>query len=143
MDRTPQQIGRANRRAGTANQLAFAAWLRDTIWPYAEMQHRNGTGDITATWDINVETTIAGWDQIWIKLEQSAHDARRRGLSLYCVVKKRQGKHDPGESAVLMPAKIFFPMVAELEKRQRQEADAELAYEKGYAAGYRAGEQGE
>lgn len=141
--RTPQQIGKANRRAGATNQAAFAAWLRENVWPYAEMQHRNGVGDITATWDINVETTLAGWDQIWIKLEQSAHDARQRGLDLYCVVKKRQGKQDPGESAVLMPAKLFFPLLATLEKLQRQEQDAELAYEKGYAAGYRVAVRGE
>lgn len=141
MARTPQQLGASNRRAGKVWQLACASWLRlSTPFRHAAYEVRNGSSDIIGTWDVAVEATVTTWDKIWIKLDQAERDAANRGLDIWCVWKKRTGKSDPGEGAIVMPAKIFWPLVADLEAYQQAEADYHLNWEKAFAAGFRAAE---
>jgi hypothetical protein len=143
MARTPQQIGASNRRNGKHAQLDAAAWLRDHGYPHAAYEIRNGVSDILGTWDVGVEVTLTTWDKIWIKLDQAERDARRRGLDIWCVWKKRRGKTDPGEGAIVMPAKVFWPLMSDLEAYQRAEADFHLDWEKAFAAGFKAAKEGE
>ena len=134
--RTPQQIGRSNRRNGKDWQLACAAWLRqEGHYPHASYEVREGASDILGTGDIAVECTLTTWDKIWLKLDQAARDAKRRGLDNYVVWKKRSGSRDPGLGLVCMPAKQFWPLMAELDKRRRQEEDAEYEFERGFRMG--------
>jgi hypothetical protein len=133
--RTPAQIGRSNRARGKNWQLACSAWLRDHGYPHAAYEVRNGSGDIFGTGDVSTECTLAGWDQIWLKLGQAGRDAHARGLDDYVVWKKRTGTTDPGDGAVLMPARLFWPLMAELEARRRSEADALHEFDRGVRAG--------
>ena len=139
-ERTPQQIGRANRRAGKDAQLAGAAKARTLGYPNAAYEVRNGSSDIIGTGDLAIEVTTTGWDKIWIKLDQAARDAKRRGLDAYCVWKKRNGKTDMGEGAIIIPAKLFLPMMADLDAYRRTEMDAQLQFERGYRLGREARE---
>jgi hypothetical protein len=141
--RTPQQIGASNRRAGKAWQLACAATLRALGYPSAAYEIRNGASDIIGTGDVGVECTVTTWDKIWIKLDQAGRDAARRGLDTYCVWKKRAGATDPGEGAIVIPARLFWPRVADLEAYQRAEMDYVDTWEKGFAAGFTAATKGE
>jgi len=143
MPRTPQQIGASNRRNGKHAQLDAAAWLRDHGYPHAAYEVRNGSSDIIGTWDVAVEVTLTTWDKIWIKLDQAERDAKRRGLDIWCVWKKRRGKADPGEGAIVMPAKVFWPLMADLEAYQRAEANYHLDWEKAFAAGFKAAKEGD
>jgi len=143
MARTPQQIGASNRRNGKHAQLEAAAWLREHGYPHAAYEVRNGVSDILGTWDVGVEVTLTTWDKIWIKLDQAERDARRRGLDIWCVWKKRRGKTDPGEGAIVMPAKVFWPLMSDLEAYQRAETDFHLDWEKAFAAGFKAAKEGE
>jgi len=143
MTRTPQQIGSANRRAGKAWQLACANWLRGHGFPHAEYIVRNGSSDISGTWDIAVEATVTTWDKIWIKLDQAARDGRNRGLDIWCVWRKRTGATDPGEGAIVMPARLFWPLMADLDAYQRAEMEFVDTWEKAFAAGFKAGAKGE
>ena len=139
--RTPAQIGRANRRAGKDWQLACSAWLREHGFPNAAYEIRNGQSDIIGTWDVATECTLADWSKAWIKLAQAEADAGRRGLDLWCVWKKRQrnqgdrGAADPGQGMIMMPAHLFWPLMADLEAYQRAEMDFTSAWERGYRAG--------
>jgi hypothetical protein len=141
--RTHQEIGRSNRRSGKAWQLACAAKLRTLSYPNAAYEIRNGASDILGTGDVAVECTVTTWEKIWIKLDQARRDGQRRGLDIYCVWKKRNGTTDPGDGAIVMPAGLFWPLMADLEAYQRAEAGAQLDYDRGYAAGFRAGSKGE
>lgn len=135
--RTPQQIGRANRRAGYDFQLACAAWLRDNGYPHAEYVNRNGSGDIAGTGDVSVETTQTAWGKIWIKLGQSTRDAIARNLPIPVVWKKKNGKSDPAEGIILISPRLFWPMMLELDAYRRNEMDAQLQFERGYELGRR------
>jgi hypothetical protein len=141
MARTPQQIGASNRRSGKNLQLDCAAWLREHGFRHASYEIRNGSSDILGTWDVAVEVTLTTWDKIWIKLDQAERDARARGLEIWCVWKKRRGRSDPGEGAIVMPAKVFWPLMADLEAYQSAEADFHLNWEKAFAAGFRAAKE--
>jgi hypothetical protein len=143
MTRTPQQIGTSNRRAGKRWNIDCAADLRDNRgFPHAEYVIRNGSGDISGTWDINVEATLTTWDKIWIKLDQAARDAKARGLKDYVVWKKRNGKADPGAGAIIMPAANFWALVADLEAHVAADVDYTDTWERAFAAGFRAGAAG-
>ena len=139
--RTPQQIGRSNRRTGKDAQLGGAAWLRGNGYPNAAYEVRNGASDIIGTGDVAVEVTVTTWDKIWIKLDQAARDATRRGLDVYCVWKKRSGKTDMGEGVIVIPAKLFWPLMADLDAYRRTEMDAQLQFERGYRLGREAREE--
>ena len=134
-ERTPQQIGRANRRIGKDFQEDCAAWLRRNGWPHAEYVNRNGSSDIAGTGDVAVEATTTTWDKIWIKLKQSTRDAAARGLDTPIVWKKQNGKTDPGEGVVLLSAKIFWADRADLEAYRRREMDMQDQFERGYELG--------
>jgi hypothetical protein len=145
--RTPAQIGRSNRAKGKDWQLACSDWLRNHGYPYAAYEIRNGKSDVIGTGDIALECADVGWDQIWIKLGQAARDGTARGLSDSCVWKKRNrmvdpdtgkvipGSTDPGEGAVLMAGRVFWPLMAELEARRQQEADALHEFDRGFRLG--------
>ena len=133
--RTPQQIGRSNRRAGKTWQLACAAWLRDHGYPNASYEIREGASDILGTGDIAVECTLTTWDKVWIKLDQSARDAVRRGLDFYVVWKKRNGAPDPGLGLICMPARQFWALMADLDAYRRADLNAETMFERGYELG--------
>lgn len=133
--------GRRVQRAGKAWQKSAAQWLREHAWPHAGYEVRQGRGDIIGTWDLSVECTTCRWDDIWVKLAQSERDAKARGLDLACVWKRRHGSADPGAGAVLMTAKSFFPMIRQLESLDKREMDEQDAYDRGYAAGLRAGKK--
>ena len=138
--RTPQQIGRSNRRNGKDWQLACAAWLRDHGFPHAAYEVREGASDILGTGDVATECTLTTWDKIWIKLDQAARDAKRRGLDSYVVWKKRSGTRDPGLGLVCMPAKDFWPMVVKLDAYESADLDAQYQFERGYRLGREARE---
>jgi len=139
MARTPQQIGAANRRNGKGWQMDCADWLRRHGFPSASYEIRNKVGDVIGVGDINIECTIAEWDKIWIKEDQSAADAKARGFTDWVVWKKRRGKADPGMGGVLMRADKFFALLADLYAYQRAEADFQLNYEKTYQEGFHEG----
>ena len=141
--RSPQQIGHANRRAGKTWQLACAACLRASHYPNAAYEVRNGSSDIIGTGDFAVEATITTWDKIWIKLDQAGRDAKNRGLTEYGVWKKRAGKTDPNEGAMIVPAGIFWAMRADLDAYQRAETVYVDTWEKAFAAGFQAATKGE
>ena len=130
----------------TAGNLWMAACERylAPIWPGVGRQRSPGMGDLTGTWDLNVEATIVPWSTVWIKLRQSERDAKARGLELACVWKKHNrvpgdmGSVDAGEGAVVMYARQFFPMVARLERLERLELEAAAEYDRGYRNGQRA-----
>lgn len=117
------------------------AWLKHYIWPHVGRRRGPGQGDFTGTWDLNVEATIESWNKLWVKLRQSERDARNRGLNLSCVWKKHnraegdRGAVDPGEGAVIMYARQFFPMVARLEELERLERTVKAQYSQGFRAG--------
>jgi hypothetical protein len=133
--RSPSQIGQANRRTGKNWQLACASWLRANGWPNAAYEIRNGSSDIIGTGDMAVECTVTTWDKIWIKLDQSQRDGRNRGLLDWCTWKKRTGKTDPGEGAVLVQARKFWSLMAELDAYRRREMDAALEFDRGFRLG--------
>jgi hypothetical protein len=140
--RTPQQVGRLNRRAGKAWQMACAQWLRDHHYPNAAYEIRDGSSDIIGTGDMAVECTKTGWDQIWAKLRQAERDGTARGLDLSCVWKKRNGATSAGEGVVLMRAEKFWGLMADLDAYQRTEMDFADTWDKAFAAGFRAGMKG-
>lgn len=133
----------------TAGNLWMAACERylAPIWPGVGRQRRPHSNDLTGTWDLGIEATITAWSQIWQKLAQAERDAKERGLELSCVWKKHNrapgdmGSVDPGEGAVLMYARQFFPMVARLERLERLELDAAAEYDRGYRNGARGAER--
>ena len=133
--------GRRNQSAGKRWQQDCAAWLREHGWPGAGYEIRNRSSDLIGTWDLAVECTITGWDKLFIKLGQAERDAHERGLSDFCVWKKRNGAADPGYGAVVMDAHRFFPLVQRLERLERLELEAAEAYDRGYRNGQRAGQE--
>lgn len=133
--------GRRNQSAGKRWQQDCAAWLRANGWPAAGYEIRNRSSDLIGTWDLAVECTITGWDKIWIKLNQAWKDADGRGLADFCVWKKRNGRIDPGEGAVILPAEVFFPLVMRLEKLEREVLLEVDAYDRGYRNGQAAARQ--
>lgn len=128
------QMGQRYKRAGEQWRQDCADWLQDNGWPGAGTQTRNRRSDLTGTWDLAVECTIIGWDKIWMKLEQSARDAKERGLTDFCVWKKRNGRASPAMGAVMMPAHRFFPLVQRLEKLERDAVDADDQFTRGWLA---------
>ena len=126
----------------TAGNLWMAACERylAPIWPHVGRQRQPHMGDLTGTWDLNVEATIVPWSKIWIKLRQSERDAAARGLDLACVWKKHnrsegdRGSVDAGEGAVVMRAAQFFPLVARLEKLEAADLRADDEFTKGWIA---------
>ena len=132
---TPQQRGRSNRRAGKAWQQQCAAHAREHGWPGAEYQIRNGASDLTGTGSIAVECTLEGWDKIWIKLDQAERDARARDADWWCVWKKRAGKGDPGQGAWIMPAHVGMALVQRVDGLEREQAEWQDGYDRGYTAG--------
>ena len=116
--------GKRNRGAGLRWNRECVVFLRNW-WPSAERELNFHSNDITGIGDIAVETTIEPWQQIWKKVAQARHDARRRGLDFYCVWKKHNreagaapGSAGPGSGAILIPAEVFWPMWAELERHR-------------------------
>lgn len=139
MPRTPQQIGASNRRAGKAWQLACAAWLRAHGYSAAEYVTRNGVNDLSGTGDVAVECTLAGWDQIYLKLGQAKRDAKYRGLDVACVWKKYvpkdgRGRSDPGFGAIVISPVDFWGLMRDLEAYRQAEMNAQDAYDRGYRA---------
>jgi hypothetical protein len=153
--RTPQQIGANNKRAGKAWELACADWLRRHGFPNASREVRNGRSDILGIGDMALETTITTWRMIWQKLGQAERDAKTRDLTDFCVWRKHTkiidpdtgktipGVADPGEGAVIMPARIFWPLMADLDAYRRAEMDFHDTWEKAFSAGFAAGVKGE
>lgn len=128
----------------TAGNLWMAAgerWLTEHVWPHVGRQRSPGRNDLTGTWDLGIEQTIVPWSKIWIKLRQAERDARGRGLDLSCVWKKHNrsegdgGAVDPGEGAVVMYARVFFPLVARLEKLEALDLEADDQFTRGFTAG--------
>lgn len=119
--RSRQELGRSSRHRGKANQMKLAAWLRQ-FYPSAAYEIRNHRGDVTGTGSLSVEATLAGWQEIAAKMDQSQDDAAERGLTRYCLVKHRYGESDEGESWVITRAKVFFPMAARLDELEILEA---------------------
>jgi hypothetical protein len=111
-----------NRRAGRAWELACLRHLRIHGWPGAERHNDKHASDIVGVWDIALECTLASWDKIHMKVRQAEADATRRGLPYWCVWKKSNGKADPGEGLVVLPAHVFFGLVARLESAEAKEA---------------------
>jgi hypothetical protein len=114
-------------RQGTRNRTAGLGFNRGTViflrpwWPAAERQLHAHRSDIAGIGDLAVETTIEPWAQIWKKMRQAQADAERRGVGIYCVVKKHNrapgdpGSADPGEAAAVFRAKVIFPALARLQ----------------------------
>ena len=126
----------------TAGNLWMAACERylAPIWPGVGRQRKPHSNDLTGTWDLGIEATIVPWSKIWQKLTQAERDAKERGLELSCVWKKHnrapgdRGAVDPGEGAVLMYARQFFPMVARLEKLEAADLRAGDEFTRGWIA---------
>ena len=133
-------------RTPSGNQWMMAGekWLAANVWPHVGRQRQNEMGDFTGTWDLNVEATITTWKNIWIKLRQSERDAKNRGLELACVWKKHNRGEgdasqvreytDPGEGAVVMYARQFFPLMARLEKLEAAEIEGADQFARGWMA---------
>lgn len=138
MTEANERQGLRNKNAGKKWQQDCASWLRVNGWPSAGYEIRNHSGDLTGTWDLSVECTITGWDKLWIKLGQALKDAQERGLSDFCVWKKRTGTTDPGNGAVIMRAREFFPLIMRLEKLEHADLEAADAYDRGYRNGQNA-----
>jgi hypothetical protein len=136
--RTPQQVGRANRRNGKSWQLDGAEYLRaEGLWPNASYEVRNGVSDILGTGDLAIEATLEEWKMMVTKLAQAEHDAKARGLSDFCVWKRRRGTTDPARGFVIFEARIVFPLIARLQEFERQPTAAD-EYDRGYRNGYTA-----
>ena len=126
---------------GNLWMAACETWLRENIWPHVGRQRKPHMNDFTGTWDLGVEATLDPWSKIWQKMDQARGDAENRGLTDYCVWKKRnrakgeQGAIDPGRGAVIMPAHRFFPLVHRLEKLEQASLEADDQLARGFAMG--------
>jgi hypothetical protein len=127
-------------------------WLAyERIWPHAEIQHRNGRGDLTGTGGLLIEMTTEPWERLngprsvtgprASKMVQAERDAQARGLGLFCVWKRGRGQ--PAEDTpVVFRAGVIFPVLARYFVLAEGEADwqgqLDLAEERGYRLGYKA-----
>jgi hypothetical protein len=143
--RTPQQVGRANRGNGKRWQLDAADCLRiHGWWPNASYQVLNNASDITGTGDLAIEATLERWEMIATKLEQAERDAVKRGLTDFCVWKRRRydpkdrSTADTARSFVIFEARIVFPMIARLQELERVLMDTAAEYDRGYRNGHAA-----
>ena len=128
------RLSRRNRAAGKKWQQDCAAWLRDNGWPSAGYEIRNYSSDLIGTGDMAIECTLAGWDKIWIKLQQAGRDAFERELSDFCVWKKHNGVADPGAGAWVLPAHVGARMVQRLEKLEAADLRADDEFTRGWIA---------
>ena len=135
--------GRYNHRAGREWEAAWARSLQANGFPSAAQLPRGTPADLSGTWDVSVECTVSPWRAMWVKLQQAATAATEQGLSYWCVWRKRNaepgmtGSTDPMNGAILTSPRVWWAMVARLERYEQQEADAELAYDRGYRDGAR------
>jgi hypothetical protein len=136
--RSPQQIGRANRRDGKDWQLDCAEYLRTGPWPNASYEVRNGASDILGTGDLAIEATREGWEMMVTKLAQAERDAKARGLSDFCVWKRRRGTTDPSRGFVVFEARIVFPLMGRLQQLETLLLDTATEYDRGYRNGHAA-----
>jgi len=137
--RSPQQIGRANRRIGKSWQLDAAECLRVRgWWPNASYEVRNNISDILGTGDLAIETTTEKWEMLVTKLAQAERDAKQRGLTDFCVWKRRRGTTDPSRGFVVFEARIVFPLLARLQELERVLMDTAAEYDRGYRNGHAA-----
>lgn len=138
--RGSSEEGRRDNRKGQARQLQCAAFVRS--W-YPRARHVGQyPGDRWQSDLVNVgprvsEITMEPFNRIAAKLRQAEQAAQEQGVTEFHVWKHiGRGEHESGsvaDSAVIMRARVYWPMAAELDmfrefaERATPAAQAELA----------------
>ena len=99
--KTAAQLGSSNLSKGKRWMYDVAAWLR-AWFPGADVIRQNGRADFAGLMDWTVEAKNVLGDGLAAAVDQVTRDQAARATRWHVVLKKRQGRGDPGDGFAVM-----------------------------------------